>query len=200
MADSRLIFGGRWSPWTPSQVLDPGWVVVSDGVITQLGEGEPPADVVSWSIANFGSWLCRNARMTNAHTHLFQSFFRGLAGDRPLLDWLVNAFGLLTEHITPEIAYHAARIGRESLVWCTTVIDHQYVHPGADGDLIDGAVCRLPTNLVRFSCTRLGGPQYHEPLAEDAATAIQRATVFDQWDGHDGRVYRARASDSLGML
>ena len=48
MANSRLISGGAVVTVDSShRVLDPGWVAISNGVITQLGEGEPPADVVS---------------------------------------------------------------------------------------------------------------------------------------------------------
>jgi N-acetylglucosamine-6-phosphate deacetylase len=36
----RLITGGRVA--TPDGVLDPGWVLVDDGVISAIGEGEPP--------------------------------------------------------------------------------------------------------------------------------------------------------------
>ncbi|MEC8018435.1 MAG: amidohydrolase family protein, partial [Actinomycetota bacterium] len=113
MADSQLIFGGAVVTVDSShRVLDPGWVVVSNGVITQLGEGEPPADVVSSVDDHVSAVGCAvMPGMTNAHTHLFQSFFRGLADDRPLLDWLRECIWPAAEHITPEIAYHAAQIG-----------------------------------------------------------------------------------------
>lgn len=195
MANSRLIFGGAVVTVDPSHlVLDPGWVVLSNGVIAQLGEGEPPADVVCSVDEHISAVGCAvMPGMTNAHTHLFQSFFRGLADDRPLLDWLRECIWPAAEHITPEIAYHAARIGllENLLSGCTTVIDHQYVHPGADGDLIDDAVCRAADELgIRLLLAHgWADRNYHAPLAEDAATAIQRAkSVFDQWDGHDGRI------------
>ena len=195
MANSQLISGGAVVTVDSShRVLDPGWVAISNGVITQLGEGEPPAAVVSSVDEHISAVGCAvMPGMTNAHTHLFQSFFRGLADDRPLLDWLRECIWPAAEHITPEIAYHAARIGllENLLTGCTTVIDHQYVHPGAEGDLIDDAVCRAADELgIRLLLAHgWADRNYHEPLAEDAATAIQRAkAVFDQWDGHDGRI------------
>ena len=160
-------------------------------MITQLGEGEPPADVVSSVDEHISAVGCAvMPGMTNAHTHLFQSFFRGLADDRPLLDGFVV-------HLACSGTHHARlRITRELdfenlLTGCTTVIDHQYVHPGAEGDLIDDAVCRAADELgIRLLLAHgWADRNYHEPLAEDAATAIQRAkAVFDQWDGHDGRI------------
>jgi 5-methylthioadenosine/S-adenosylhomocysteine deaminase len=117
-----------------------------------------------------------------------------LADDKPLLDWLRDCIWPGAEHIDPEIAYHAARLGLlENLRGgATTVIDHQYVHPGDHGDAIDDAVCRAADELgVRFLLAHgWADRNYHEPLVESGATAIRRATeVHASWDGHDdGRI------------
>ncbi|MGI9624082.1 MAG: amidohydrolase family protein, partial [Acidimicrobiales bacterium] len=68
---------------------DPGWVHVSGTSIAGVGPGEPPAEVagsVERTIDATGMAVMPG--MTNGHTHLFQTFFRGLADDKPLLDWL----------------------------------------------------------------------------------------------------------------
>ena len=43
--------------------------------------------------------------MVNAHTHLFQTFIRGLADDKPLLDWLKAAIWPVAQALTEEEAY-----------------------------------------------------------------------------------------------
>lgn len=195
MTKTTLIHGGAVVTVSEtSGILDPGWILVVNGMIDDLGSGEPSAELMSSVDEIIPAHGCAvMPGMTNAHTHLFQSFFRGLADDRPLLDWLRECIWPAAEHITPDIAYHAARIGllENLLTGCTSVIDHQYVHPGDDGDLIDDAVCRAADELgIRLLLAHgWADRNYHEPLAEDAATAIRRAKhAFDTWDGHDERI------------
>ena len=70
-------------------VHDPGWVLVDGERIADVGAGEAPAAMVEAADAVIdASGSAVMPGMTNAHTHLFQTFFRGLADDKPLLDWL----------------------------------------------------------------------------------------------------------------
>jgi N-acetylglucosamine-6-phosphate deacetylase len=52
---SQLITGGRVA--TPDGVLDPGWVLIEDGVIDTLGGGEPPARPDANVTDASGSWV-----------------------------------------------------------------------------------------------------------------------------------------------
>ncbi|MFN3332989.1 MAG: amidohydrolase family protein, partial [Caldilinea sp.] len=92
--------------------------------------------------------------MVNAHTHLFQTFLRGLADDKPLLEWLAAAIWPVAQALTEEEAYIAAKLGLIENIrsGATAVIDHQYIHtePGND----DG-VCRAAEETgVRFLLAR----------------------------------------------
>lgn len=178
-----------------SRILDPGWVLVEDRLIADTGAGDPPPEVIASADRQIDASGCAvMPGMSNAHTHLFQSFFRGLADDQPLLDWLRTCIWPAAEHIDAETAYHAARLGllENLLGGATTVIDHQYVHPGTDGDRIDDAVCRAADEIgVRLLLAHgWADRNYHEPLVEDAPTAIRRTDeVRMTWDGHDhGRI------------
>jgi 5-methylthioadenosine/S-adenosylhomocysteine deaminase len=178
-----------------STVHDPGWVLLEGRRIADVGADAPPpglARVADTVVDVQGCAVLPG--MVNAHTHLFQTFFRGLADDRPLLVWLRDCIWPGAEHLDPEIAYHAARVGLvENLrAGATTVIDHQYVHPGERGGEIDDAVCRAADELgVRLLLAHgWADRNYHEPLVESAEVAIRRASaVRDRWDGHDdGRI------------
>jgi hypothetical protein len=49
--------------------------------------------------------------MTNAHTHLFQTFFRGLADDKPLLEWIADCIWPAAVHLDRYSAHLAAMVG-----------------------------------------------------------------------------------------
>ena len=169
-------------------VLDPGWVRVDGNRIVETGPGDAPHSArrgVDEVIDTTGSVVMPG--MTNAHTHLFQAFFRGLADDKPLLDWLRDCIWPGAVHLDRESAHIAAMAGLiENLRGgATTVIDHQYVHID---EAIDDAVCRAADELgVRFLLAHgWADRNYHEPLVETAETAIRRAgEVHARWDGHD---------------
>ncbi|HEX6356762.1 N-acetylglucosamine-6-phosphate deacetylase [Actinophytocola sp.] len=52
---SQLITGGRVA--TPEGVLDPGWVLIEEGLINALGSGEPPARPDATVTDASGSWV-----------------------------------------------------------------------------------------------------------------------------------------------
>ena len=178
-----------------STVHDPGWVHIENGRIAAVGAGDPAPGLIDAVDAVIDAKGCAvMPGMTNGHTHLFQTFLRGLADDQPLLDWLRTCIWPAAEFIDADTIYHAARIGllENLLGGATCVVDHQYVHPGLDGDVLDDAVCRAADELgVRLLLAHgWADRNYHDPLVEDAATAIRRTDATRQrWDGHDnGRI------------
>ncbi|MEJ5202525.1 MAG: amidohydrolase [Anaerolineales bacterium] len=75
--------------FTETGWLSPGYVVVDSGCIRQIKSGEAPQEIVSLAkrvINALGMAVIPG--LTNAHTHLCQTFMRGLANGRPLLSWL----------------------------------------------------------------------------------------------------------------
>ena len=169
-------------------VHDPGWIHIVDDRIDGVGAGDPPHDVVSAAdrvVDASGSAVMPG--MTNAHTHLFQTFFRGLADDKPLLDWLHDCIWPGAAHLDCESARLAATVGLiENLRGgATSVIDHQYVHID---DAIDDGVCAAAAELgVRFLLARGWADRNYEPsLSETADQVISRTRrVRDRWHGHD---------------
>ncbi len=173
-------------------IHDPGWVHVVDNLIVAVGNGSPPPDLtrtVGRIIDTTGSVLMPG--MTNAHTHLFQTFFRGLADDKPLLDWLRECIWPAAVHLDRESARLAAMVGlAENLrSGVTSVIDHQYIHIDEG---IDDGVCSAADQLgVRFVLARGWSDRNYEPsLMESSEQILERTRrVAEKWDQHDsGRI------------
>jgi len=170
-------------------VHDPGWVHVVDDRIVGVGAGSAQTELLDAAdrvISAPGSAVMPG--MVNGHTHLFQTFFRGLADDKPLLDWLRDCIWPGAVHLDRESARLAAMVGLvENLrTGATSVIDHQYIHVD---EAIDDGVCSAADELgVRFLLARGWADRNYEPsLSENAEQIIARTRqVRDRWHGHDG--------------
>lgn len=71
--------------------------------------------------------------LINSHTHLFQTFSRGLGDDAPLFEWFRRAIAPFAAHLTEEDCYYSAILGCiEAIKSGTTCVnDFMYVHPRA---------------------------------------------------------------------
>ncbi len=122
ITNGAILAGAGW--------LDPGYVLVEGGVIAALGCGQPPAEMRARAAETLDARHCAVLPgLTNAHTHLSQTFMRGLAGGRPLIDWLRQVIWPLQAEISPEEMYLAALVGlvenlRCGAIWVT---DHHKI-------------------------------------------------------------------------
>lgn len=172
---------------------DPGWVHVLDDRVVGVGPGAPAPELaarVDRVIDARGSAVMPG--MTNAHTHLFQTFFRGLADDKPLLDWLRDCIWPGAVHLDRESARLAALVGLvENLrTGATLVIDHQYVHID---ESIDDGVCAAADELgVRFLLARgWADRNYHRDLSESKKLVLERTGhLRERWHGHHDNLIR----------
>jgi 5-methylthioadenosine/S-adenosylhomocysteine deaminase len=174
------------------ELLRHGYIFIEDDRIQAVGPGQAPAPFQQADTRIDASFMAVMPGMVNAHTHLFQTFLRGLADDKPLLEWLKIAIWPVAEVMTEEDAYVAALLGFiENLRGgATAVIDHQYIHtePGND----DG-VCRAALETgVRFMLARgWADIDYHPSLMESPERIISETTrLFEKWQGSDpvGRI------------
>ncbi len=169
-------------------VHDPGWVYVRGNRVAEVGAGEPPSSRQAQAGEVIDAAGCAvMPGMTNAHTHLFQTLFRGLADDKTLLDWLRDCIWPAAIHLDADIAHAAALAGLvENLRGgATTVIDHQYIHTD---EAINDAMCRAADRLgVRFLLAHgWADRNYHPALEQTAEQAVARAEAARRrWDGHD---------------
>lgn len=111
-----------------------GWLAIEGGRIAGLG---PNAAPVEWQARADRVIDARHMAvlpgLVNGHTHLSQSFMRGLADGRPLLRWLKEVIWPLQAAMTPEDLYVAALLGLVENLRCgvTTVVQHHKL-PGRD--------------------------------------------------------------------
>ena len=67
----------------------PGWVWVEGERVAAVGAGSPPADLAARAERVIDArHMAVLPGLVNGHTHLSQTFVRGLADDKPLLTWL----------------------------------------------------------------------------------------------------------------
>ncbi len=131
-----------------------GWLAVEGDRIAAVGAGEAPDE----RRARAGRVI--NARhmavlpgLVNGHTHLSQTFLRGLADDRPLLRWLREVMWPAQAAMTPEDMYLAAKLGLVENLRCgvTWLVQHHKL-PGREH--VDAA-CRAAAEVgIRMTLAR----------------------------------------------
>ena len=95
-----------------NRIHDPGWVWVEDDRIGKVGSGEAPSLLRSQAgrVIDSGQMAVLPG-LINGHTHLSQTFMRGLADDKPLIAWLKNVMWPVQAAMTPEDVHLASLLG-----------------------------------------------------------------------------------------
>ena len=166
-------------------VFSPGFLLIEDDRILDIGSGNSPSKHKKADTVINAHNMAVMPGMVNAHTHLFQTFLRGLADDKPLLDWLKTAIWPIAQEMKEEDAYTAALLGiLENLRGgATSIIDHQYIHADRHND--DG-VCRAAQETgVRFMLARgWADRDYHPSLMETPDRIINETKrLWETWQG-----------------
>jgi 5-methylthioadenosine/S-adenosylhomocysteine deaminase len=189
--NSLLIHGGTvLSQDIEGRILDPGFVQVVDDRIAAVGEGQPPSDLVTGEACQVidASMKAVLPGLVNAHTHLFQTFVRGLADDMPLLQWLETAIWPVMMAVSEEEMYLASLLGLVENIrsGATSVIDNQYIHTNSGND---DAVCRAALESgLRFLLARgWTDIDYHESFMESQAQIVAKMErLMASWHGVAG--------------
>src|SRR5467141_2729041 len=111
--------------------LENGWVLARDGMIAEVGSGNPPA---ADDVLNLPNCLAVPG-LVNAHDHMYQWATRGYVPDGGLFEWL-RALYPVWARIDADTVRLAARaaMARLMLSGCTLSTDHHDVFPrGATG-------------------------------------------------------------------
>ena len=165
--------------------LEPGYVWVVGDQIEAVGPGKAPQEISDQAAEIISANHCAVLPgLVNAHTHLSQTFMRGLAAGRPLIAWLKELIWPLQNTITPEELHLAALLGLVENLLCgvTEVVNHhKVITTTAHSD----AVCRaanavgLRTTLARAWSDR--GENSESP----AAILADLDRLFTLWHGVD---------------
>ncbi len=188
-----LIENGAVLPMAePFQVLDPGYVAISGDRLVAVSAGQPPAQMRAQADRIVDATnMAVLPGLVNAHTHLFQTFIRGLADDKTLLPWLAAAIWPVGQAMMAEEAYLAGMLGLVENIrsGATAVIDNQYLH--ADG-LTDDAFCRAARDVgCRYLIARGWADRNYHPVFQETAEQVISAmtALYEAWhNAADGRV------------
>ncbi|QRP44373.1 8-oxoguanine deaminase [Amycolatopsis sp. FDAARGOS 1241] len=129
-----------------------GYVLVDNGRITDVGEGEFTGDAEEHVDA---SGCLVTPGLVNTHHHLYQWATRGMSADHTLFQWLVALYpvwGRLDAELTH--AAGTAGLARLALTGCTTAADHHYVFPRDGGDQVEALVAARRRIGVRLHLVR----------------------------------------------
>jgi cytosine/adenosine deaminase-related metal-dependent hydrolase len=133
-----------------------GHVVVTDGVIVEVGTGAPDDAVRGTADRVVEADGCLlTPGLVNTHQHLYQWVTRGRAVDSTLFEWLTELYPVWAGIDEETVRYAAAA----ALAWsartgCTTSTDHHYVFPTSGGDVLAAEIDAAATIGIRFSPTR----------------------------------------------
>jgi len=176
----------------PPAVLAPGYVLIRDDRIAAVAAGQPPAELVASADQVIdATHMAVLPGLVNAHTHLFQTFIRGLADDKTLLPWLAAAIWPMGAAMGAEEAYLAGLLGLVENIrsGATAVIDNQYLH---SDDRTDDAFCRAARDAgCRFTIARGWADHDYHPVFQETPDAVIAAmtALHDAWHGAaDGRI------------
>lgn len=128
MTEKILIHNGNI--YQTDQWLTPGFIEISGDKIIGVKSGNPTPESFSlFDRVLDAKGMAVLPGLVNGHSHFSQSFMRGLAGGRPLLQWLKELIWPLQSSFSPEEMYLASLLGlAENLRGGVTyVVDHHKI-------------------------------------------------------------------------
>src|SRR4029078_4785925 len=149
--------------------LSNGWILVDDGFLVEVGEGNPPP---AEAFENLGGALVTPGLVNTTH-HLYQTLTRARAQQADLFSWLRELYPLWSR-VDRDAEYAAARTGLATLALggCTTAFDHHYVFSPRQKELVEAEIQAARELGVRLVASRGsmdvgesdGGPPPAHPL------------------------------------
>lgn len=167
----------------------PGWVWIERDRVKAVGAGQPPAELVSRAERVIdAAHLAVLPGLINAHTHLSQTFMRGLGDDKSLLDWLKQVMWPLQAAMTPEDKRLACLLGLVENLRCGVTVVGQHHKITTSPAHVDAAaeaaeVVGLRVQLARGWVDLGSGAEPPETILADMVRLRER------WHGQaEGRI------------
>ncbi|MFC4766737.1 5'-deoxyadenosine deaminase [Effusibacillus consociatus] len=181
----------------PSREVFPGYLVVEDNIITEIGRGKAP--VHSHQPHRFDKIVPGKGRIAlpgfvQTHVHLCQTLFRGQADDLQLMDWLRKRIWPLEAAHDEESIYISAQLGIAELIrgGTTAIVDMETVHH------TECAIRALQESGMRALVGKVmmdTGGNVPTGLQENTNESIEESVrLLEKWNGYDnGRIRYAFA-------
>ena len=132
----------------------PGWLLLVEDKISALGPGDAPAGIRAQ--ANHiidATHMAVIPGLTNGHTHLSQTFMRGLGDDKPLLQWLQQIMWPIQGAMSAEDMRLASLLGLvENLKAGVTTVNQHHKMP--DPAFADATLSAAEEIGIRFQLAR----------------------------------------------
>ncbi|WP_328187186.1 amidohydrolase family protein [Marinobacter sp. OP 3.4] len=161
---------------------------IRDGRITELGRDLTPTPEHAETVIDASGCVVWPG-LVNTHHHLAQSIMKGVpAGlNQGLGEWLSSVPYRFWPKVTPELMYHAARLGLYELIrsGTTTCADHHYLYHATTSPELEEAVWQAAEDLgirlvlCRGSATETGS---HEGMIEHRIEPETIEQVIDRLD------------------
>lgn len=170
-------------------VHDPGWVWIEEGRIDAVGSGRPPGGFASRAdrvIEGAGKALLPG--LVNAHTHLAQTFMRGLGDDKSLLEWLETVMWPIQEAMTPEDVRLASLLGLAENVRCGVTAVGQHHKIVTSPAHVEATMEAAETVGLRVQVAR-GWVDLGDAAEDPDDILHEMETLVDGWHGRgNGRI------------
>ena len=178
---------------------------ISAGKITEMGRNlQPLADHSEQIIDAAGCVVWPG--LVNTHHHLAQSIMKGVPEglNQNLNDWLGSVPYRYWPKVTPELMYHAARLGLYELLRSggTTCADHHYLYHASTSPELEDAVWQAADELgmrlvlCRGSATEVGS---HHGMIEHGITPETIDQIIERLDASRTR-YHQDGGDAMRKL
>ena len=178
---------------------------ISGGEITELGTNlQPLADQSEQVIDAAGCVVWPG--LVNTHHHLAQSIMKGVPEglNQDLGDWLSSVPYRYWPKVTPELMYHAARLGLYELLrsGATTCADHHYLYHATTSPELEDAVWQAADELgmrlvlCRGSATEVGS---HQGMVDHGIAPETLPQILDRLEASRSR-YHQSGGDAMRKL
>ncbi len=155
-----------------------GFVAIEGDVIHSLGPAAEAPNAQGWELIDCGGCIVMPG-LINCHTHLPMVYFRGLADDLHLHDWLTrHIFPAEGSHLSPQFCYDATLLAAaECILGGTTCVNDMYLFADSVASALDSAGLR---GLVGEGV--IGFPTPSAPTWQDGLKLSR--DLLAKWAGH----------------
>ena len=159
------------------RIIEDAAVAVTDGRIAALGTRGQLAELSPAKTLHLGQAVLMPG-LVNAHTHVAMSFFRGLADDLPLMEWLTRHIFPREQRLTADIVELGSLLGCAEMIRTgTTAFADMYLLEDAVTSAVDKSGLRCLAGEVIFA---FPSPAYG--TAEEALALVDGQA--ERWRGH----------------